>query len=508
MLDSNLPTYFFRPSTDRTSRHDYSLLFTQHDSDPEPRYTLRFPDPSTPIAKNLYACALFDAYVPDLNYGEVLLRPNWQQPTLSAQEIRAQNGVPPAPAPLIPAEFGVQLYNPDQQVVVTEKRANWGSDTYHFSMPQMSFRTPSASSLDRGANDPLADATTPLLRFMWKKEGSLSNNIVCYLTGKSTDTNKKKKGGKEPDIMVAILHNYRDITLYESNFHRIDMEDYKGLEVVLLLSAWVIRDVYCQQRKDCFNTGEAPRKNSGGILGRKKSTPMLNGNASSMNLTSPAAVRPPGPTPPPRPGSAAQPHRISNSPYGRAQSTPPLQAPPPDAREQWQIDAEATRLRKQQESEKRTAEARRQQQAKADEMEARRIRKMIEAEDKERRKREAEVERETARLRKKYGDQANLLESSQPPRPPQRQSAPMYGHAAGAQTSVNLGGYQGAAGPSTYLHPYGAQGGGRPAASMLNLGGQVQQQAKPKKSFLGLRRSSDERIPVPQTLHKKKSSFW
>ena len=54
------------------------------------------------------------------------------------------------------------------------------------------------------------------------------------MTGKSTDTNKKK-GGKEPDIIVALLTSYRDLTIYESNLYRVKMED---LSTCLLLPTW------------------------------------------------------------------------------------------------------------------------------------------------------------------------------------------------------------------------------------------------------------------------------
>jgi hypothetical protein len=94
-------------------------------------------------------------------FGEVLVKPEWTQPSISAQEIRQNTGVPPAPQLVIPPTFTIQLYNPPQQVMVTEKKGSWGPDTYTFTMPQWTFRTPSGSTLDRMTNDPTADATTP-----------------------------------------------------------------------------------------------------------------------------------------------------------------------------------------------------------------------------------------------------------------------------------------------------------------------------------------------------------
>ena len=449
--------------------------------------------------------ALFDAYIPDILFGEVLLKPQWTQPTLSAQEIRQNSGVPPAPLPVIPEDFTIQLYSPDSQVVVTEKAAtSFGSASYSFSMPQYTFRTPSGSALDRSTNDPTADATTPHIKFVWKREGKLSNNLGCYLTGKSTDTNKKKKGGKEPDIAVALLTSYRDLTIYESNLHRVEMEDYKGLEVVLLLSAAAIRDVYCGQRKDCFNVGEAPRKNSGGILGRKKSSPMLAGpsGAPSTQPISQTYSAPPG-------AGAAMLNNglpIRPNPYQRRQSVPqiasnvrPPQPLPADPREQWEIDAETTRLKRQAEAEHRAAEARRRERMKAEEAETKRLQKALKAEEKERRRREAEVERETERLRKQYGDQSNLLPATRPPNLPQRQTAP-NGHVHHDYNPQRPQPRPSHSGPS--LSPYGSSA--PPAASQSSFFHGSSSKPKPKKSFLGLRGLSEAQPP----LTKKKSSLF
>jgi hypothetical protein len=424
-----------------------------------------------------------------------MLKPEWTQPTLSAQEIRQQTGIPPAPQPVIPPSFTIQLYNPPQQVIVTEKRASWGSDSYSFTMPQWTFRTPSGSTLDRSTNDPTADATTPQLKFVWRKEGRVSSNLVCYLTGKSTDTNKKNKGGKEPDIPIALLQNYRDLTIYESNFHRVDMEDYKGLEVVLLIGAAAIRDVYCGQRKDAFNMGAAARKNSGGVLGRKKSSPKLNIGANGHPYAPPPSA-PPGPV---RPVPAIP----SGNTFGRTHSAP---GPPADPRAQWEIDAETTRLRKQHDTERRAAEARRRERERAEEAETARLRKMIEAEEKERRRKAAEVEKETARLRKKYGDQTSLM-----PRLPMRPgTAPHPGLAA--QSQVHLAAPPQPMGhglrPPAQQQPSGSPYGNLAASVSSFFHASPSVQTKPKKSFLGLRRMSDAGGPPPGALHKKKSSMF
>jgi hypothetical protein len=518
LADSCL-AYYFHPPSDKNRPFESSLHFTQYDSEPEPRYSLKQPDPAAATAKNCYAVGLFDAYIPDVLFGEVLVKPEWTTPSVSQDDIRRNGGVPPRPLPVIPSDFTIQLYSPDQQVVVKEEKASWGgTPTYHFSMPQISFRTPSASTLDRSANDPFADPSTPQIKFVWKRDGKMTKDISCFMTGKSTDTQKKKKGGKEPDIAVAIFSGFKDLTIYESNLHRVDVEDYKGLEIVLLLGAMVIRDIYCGQKKDCFNVGEAPRKNSAGLIRRKQSTPMLN---------FPSA----GPSPPLRPqGSAlsgtALP-KYSQQPRPSMPLSPPLtpmfsQPPPPDPRAQWEIDAEAARLRKAAEQEQRAEEARRRERQKRDEEETRRIRKMVEAEEKERRRKEAEIEKETNRLRKKYGDQSNLappkppapqrhsfpMLAQQQQRPPQQPPRPMQPQRPQSRPSHN----------SPYRqpghNPYGVFTPPLASTSSFFHGGYTQQrptqprpvQPKPRKSFWGLRSQSP--APAQPRLSKQRSTMF
>jgi hypothetical protein len=487
-------------------------LFTQFDSDPEPHYTLKQPDPSSPTSRSCYAVGLFDAFIPDVLFGEVLVKPEWTHPTLSQDEIRRNGGVPPRPLPVIPQDFTIQLYSPDQQVVVTEEKASWGgTPTYHFMMPQHTFRTPSASTLDRGSNDPAADPSTPQIKFVWKRDGKLTKDISCFMTGKTTDTQKKKKGGREPDIAVAIFSGFKDLTIYESNLHRVDVEDYKGLEVVLLLGAAVIRDIYCGQKKDCFNVGEAPRKNSGGIMKRKQSIPLLNIG---------------GLSPPP-----AQLQSDGLSSRQRHQSMPlqkPTysQSPPPDPRTQWELEKESARLRQQADQEKRAEDARRRERQKRENEEQKRIRKMLEAEEKEQRRRQAEIDKETERLRKKYGDQSNSWSNSHAPQSapqsaPQRQSFPGLWNSNGNAFRPNPV-HQGhpvqpvrphTTRPTTgpYLQPNSF---GPPAASQSSFfqGGssqpqQQQQRPKPKKSFFGLRTQS-EAPPSKNRLAKQRSTMF
>lgn len=226
----------------------------------------------------------------------MLAKPGWSHPTLSQEEIRKNGGVPPPPEPIFPDQFAIQLYNPDTQIIVKEQKSKWsGTQSWEFSVPQVTFRTPSASTLDRNQNDPAADATTPRVNFVWRKEGRYGKDMTCYLTGKSTDLmGKKAKKSKEPDIAVALFTMLKEMTIMEPNLYRIEIEDYKGLEVVLLLSAAVIRDLFINSQREAFHIVDpVGRKNSGGILTRKASSPLV-----GPGVTQPVMTPQPPPPPP------------------------------------------------------------------------------------------------------------------------------------------------------------------------------------------------------------------
>ncbi|KMU83603.1 hypothetical protein CIHG_01386 [Coccidioides immitis H538.4] len=207
MLDENLPTFYIKPSTERP-KHQSTYYFCQGGEDPSPAYSVRHLDPDLPASKNRYAVALYDSFCPDILYGEVLLIPKWTQPSLSQEAIRQNNGVPPPPEPILPNEFIIQLYNPDQQVLVRYKPKSWNSPaSWQFEMPQQTFRLPSGSSLDRTMSDPAASDITPKLRFNWQKDGKFSKDLTCYLSGKTVDVDDARKRSKEPDITVKSWYN-------------------------------------------------------------------------------------------------------------------------------------------------------------------------------------------------------------------------------------------------------------------------------------------------------------
>jgi hypothetical protein len=488
--------FYLKPSADAVKHHQ-AFYFTQYGSEPEATYSLHYLDPAINEAQNTYAAAIFDSHNPDVLFAEVLVKPGWTQPSLSQDEIRRNGGVPPPPQPIMPTEFAVQLYNPDQEVMVRQQTGKWGGSTsYEFSMPQNSFRTPSSSALDRSQNDPGLDAATPKINFVWRKESKLSKDMTCFLTGKSTDPTGKKNKSKEPDIAIALFAGLKEITIYESNLYRVEMEDYKGLEVVILLGAAAIRDIYFGNAKAAFHiTDPGARKDSGGILGRKHSSPI----EVASPLTGRATQNPQLPIRPGQKGAAVG--ALNNQQSRNAtkrQSLPPLRTSPAprfDPRKQWEIDAETARLKAQVEAEererKRVQDIERRRRQKFEEEEARKTKKFLENEEKARRRRQAEVDKETERLRKKYGDQGSL---GPPAQQTQRHSAPII------QTPIQR--------PSQPPHLQ------EPAASSSFFGGggslrpdsgQRLNSGQKKKSFWGLRSHSED---ATKTLTKKKSSMF
>ncbi|GAP89265.1 hypothetical protein SAMD00023353_1200050 [Rosellinia necatrix] len=365
MLDENLPTFYFRQHSD----HPLStvLYFTQNGSEPAAEYTLQKLNPALPQAKNKYAIALGDTSAQGVIFAEVLIEPEFQQPSLSATEIRALNGGTPAPVPIIPESFTIQLYNPDQPVVVRGEKSTWmGKESFEFEIPQQTFRMPSASQIDRQQGDPVANNTTPKIMFKWRRESKFSKDMTCYMTGRSVGGKKSK----EPDITVALYKHGREqaVTVYEPNLQRVEVEDRKGLEIVLLLGAEVIREIYLSPSRDSFNVNGAPAGK------RKNSRPLAHSPGS------------------PKPGAYLMTSGIGIS-TPTAAAPPIAQQPPP--------------VQDDREREKR------------DKAEQKRIKKMLEDEERERRKRDAAVEKETERLRKEfgmagqdYGPKPNL-----PPRP-------------------------------------------------------------------------------------------
>lgn len=391
-------------------------------------------------------------------------------------------------------------------------------------MPRQTFRQPSTSALDRTLSDPAASETTPKINFRWKKDGKLSKDLVCSLSGKSTNLDGSKKKNKEPDITIALFRHLKEMTIYEPNLYRVEMEDPKGLEIVMLLSAVVIRDVFFGHMKEVFNITEPPRRNSNEATSsvQKTSPP-----AAVAGLYHPSSIQ--CPFSKPRLPAKSNGLNLAGSPSAhltqttsgqniQQQSTKPVAQPRPpltDPRTQWEIDAETARLKKQVEHEER-------ERKRAEHAETKRIKKMLEAEEKEARRKQEEIERETARLRKVYAMEQNQHASRPqlPPRHdmPQRQSAPLMSSPFPGPPIVNQHHSSGywpqtlpirSSGPSgPYLQPPGFQA---HASSSGFFGGDSslrpadRRKLNGKRSVFGIRSHSDD---GGQRLRKKQSSMF
>lgn len=410
MLDENLPSFTFKQSQDNPLQSP--VYFTQNGSEPAPEFIFERAHPSTnPAAARKYAVALKDPYHSDVVYAEVVVSPEWAQPTLSAAEVRTQqgqgNGARLQPAPLIPDSFTIQLYDPDQTVIVRYIPGSLTkTDSFEFEMLSQSFKMPTPSQLDRQANEPRADFR-PRIMFKWKRDSRLSKDMTCYNVGKSLGKHKSK----EPDITVALFKMSREtaITVYEPNLQRVEMEDRKGLDIVLVLGAEVIRDLYLapEKRQDLFNMG-----GGGAPVG------VANGKRKNSRPSPPPASVPAA-----RPGAAAA--RPLNNGSSMAMSGALGAAAPttstanvsasynarPNASA---VDAETERLRRMVEEEEQRARKEAAEREKRDREEAKRIEKMLKQEENEKRRRQAEVDQETERLKQLYGTQGQELPSTRP----------------------------------------------------------------------------------------------
>lgn len=489
-----LPAFYLKPSSDGI-KHNATVFLSDHGSESVPEYFLRHPDPSLPASKNRYAVALYDIFNPEILFGEILLIPQWTVPTLSQEEIRANRGTPPVPQPLLPTEFTIQLYNPDQQVLVKSFPGSWNSAPYwEFEMPQQSFRQPSNSTLDRTQSDPTAVETTPKSIFKWKKDGKLSKDYVCSLSGKSTSVYSTKRKHKEPDITIALFRHLREITIYEPNLSRVDIEDFKGLEVVLLLGAVVLREVFHGQLKDVFNIVDFPARNDNDSEFRKISN---NLPVSPPNLD-PALYSA---------GNLSQPPPIRSQKLPLRIQTPVSRPPPTDPRSQWEIDLETARLKKQVEHEER--ERRRLEHA-----ETKRVKKMIEAEEREARAKQAEIDKETERLKKLYSAEQRPAQAGTRLRLPSHQDHPPQSSTPLTQTSIprprsaTAGSTTQDRTPRNHAGPQLQTTKNSPSTGFFGRSHLAQNEVdrvKPKRSLFGMRSVSDEQ---PRRVAKKQSAIW
>ncbi|KAF8465759.1 hypothetical protein BDZ91DRAFT_225616 [Kalaharituber pfeilii] len=312
VIDSNLPIFHIVPSRP-TPTTASTIAHSQNGSAPAPKY-LKRRDPNT---IDMYTVALHDSHYPDIVYAAVSAPaiyppPNAsnsssknRKPVASASGGSPSNDVSPQPPPdppKVPAQITIELFNPDSRVILTQKPSSWTSGPYwEFSLPKTSFLQPTASKLDLSlAATQAALATLPVATFRWRKEGGVlsrsslrcslihPNNVPLHdhdLAGSGTGVSSSEGGirkpslptcSSEPDITIAILTNARssnspnskprkaELTIFESNLHRLEIEDLKGLEVTLLASAMAISDIYFGDMRTHFNLGaRAPVNFSG-----------------------------------------------------------------------------------------------------------------------------------------------------------------------------------------------------------------------------------------------------
>ncbi|KKA27886.1 hypothetical protein TD95_004268 [Thielaviopsis punctulata] len=426
MLDENLPTFRGRQSTENPLNTLFS--FTQAGSDPTPEFLLRRPDPTQPESKNKYAIALSDPILHDVIYAEVLVEPEWRQ---NAATDGASGGTS-EPSP--PDAINIQLYNPDQTVVLRQVPGSWGrGGSWDFELPTTSFKKPTASQIDRESEPgPAARDLVPRLTFRWKRE-RLSRSLTCYLVGKSADLDGKKSH-KEPDITVALAehgkHGVSAMAVYEPNMRRVEIEDRRGLEMVLLMSSEIIRDLFISS-KDPYNLdGHGRRKSKTARSGASASNSPTKKPAASSSSSSTATTTAATSTGATMSGAAmamhSSPPRRKPVPGSGSDSVSPSPQRLREKQSAAEIDAETARLKamvEREERERREIEALERQQRE----EAERLR----------REREAEVARETERLRKLYGTDGQDF-TLPPPSPLMHASAaerPGAGAGAGASAA-------------------------------------------------------------------------
>lgn len=204
----------------------------------------------------------------------------------------------------------------------------------------------------------------------------------------------KKAGANEPDIPIAMFTSLGDkrgvgeITIYQSNLKRVEVEDLKGLEVVLLLSAMAIGDIWFLPTNTIFNLNPPIRGGAGGTSrGRKNSFPLANPPLPAVTISVPQPqVSPQPPTTSPqhgkRPAKASFAARFQQQEqsHQRRHSTPGE-------------DGEYARRVREEDARRRALAEQEQQQ----------IRRMLaEEEAREQQRRKEEVDRETERLRRLY----------------------------------------------------------------------------------------------------------
>lgn len=296
-----------------------------------------------------------------------------------------------------------------------------------------------------------------------------------------TASASKKAGANEPDIPIAMFlglgekKGIGEITIIQSNLKRVEVEDLKGLEVVLLLSAMAIGDIWFQSTNQMFNLNPPIRGSANGTARRKNSMPLAAATptiaVSAPEPRSPPTTSPQHGKPPPNDASFAARFQQQQQSHQRRHSTP--------------MDADAEYSRRVQEEEKRKR--------RIAEKEQEEIRKMLaEEESRERRKREEDINRETERLKRIYeAERAEYMargarNAAQPQRvssQQRNQRPPVVGGSGGMMMPPPQGGRGGAANDEKKL-------GSRKSFLGLKFGSSSSSKEEEKKKKLSKKGSS------------------
>lgn len=292
----------------------------------------------------------------------------------------------------------------------------------------------------------------------------------------------KKAGANEPDIPIAMFTSLGDkrgtgeITIYQSNLKRVEVEDLKGLEVVLLLSAMAIGDIWFLPTNTIFNLNPPIKGGAGGTSrGRKNSFPLASvPPVVTISAPQPQQQQKQPPTTSPQHGkkpataSFAARFQQQEQSHQRRHSTPVE-------------DNEYARRVLEETARKRALAEQEQQQ----------IRRMLaEEEAREQRRREEEVNHETERLRRIYEQERqehmargarNALPQrvvSSPPRPMSQQWLPQQRPQQRPPVANSNGGARPPASSGSMAAPQGRAGA---------LKAEEKKKLNNRKSFLGLK---------------------
>lgn len=178
----------------------------------------------------------------------------------------------------IPSKAVIRLLNPDFDITLTQHTPSgpFATPYWEFALPKLPFHQPTPSLLDQ-AHPP----TSELAYFRWKKEGVLSRSTLKCTYHPDKIPGSGKRGVDEPDITIALFANWEgsgkdaggpfqgkgELTVFEPNQRRLEIQDWKGLEIALVCTARCLADVWFgKDAKGLFQVGASPVNTPGGVV--------------------------------------------------------------------------------------------------------------------------------------------------------------------------------------------------------------------------------------------------